>query len=311
MSRNEYSVFVAVADSLSYTRAARRLGVHATSVSRSVERLETRLGLSLVETGADGLRLTEAGERLSAFVAPLLDTLDNGVAALCRDARSGGVLRIAAPPEILISCVNPIVREMLSQNPAMRVSLEASVSLPDFKRAECDIFLSHRRDEMNEGDYRIRRIGTYDIALFASPEFLARQGHPAIPQDLSSFPCLTRPGEQGWTLIPIEEEEGRYESGQIDIPLDNRIAATPAPIRLDFACAGSGIIAASLELCAQPLAEGRLMRVLPGYRLPSGALFAAQPMRHHTRPIADAFLTRLVDRLKLNRKQSEALEKTR
>ncbi|WP_025840888.1 LysR family transcriptional regulator [Asaia platycodi] len=311
MSRNEYSLFIAVADSLSYTRAAKRLGVHATSVSRGVERLETRLGLNLVETGAEGLRLTEAGERLSAFVAPLLDTLDHGVAALCRDVGGGGVLRIAAPPEILISCVNPIVREMLSQNPALRVSLEASVSLPDFKRAECDIFLSHRRDEMNEGDYRIRRIGMYDIALFASPELLAIKGHPLIPQDLASFPCLTRPGEQAWTLMPVEGVEGPLAREPIDIPLDSRIAATPAPIRLDFACAGSGIIAASRELCAVPLAEGRLVRVLPAYRLPSGTLYAAQPVRHHTRPVAEAFLTHLVERLKLNRKQAEALEKIR
>lgn len=311
MSRNEYSVFIAVADSLSYTRAAKRLGVHPTSVSRSVERLEARLGLNLVETGADGLRLTEAGERLSAFVAPLLDTLDNGVEALCRDARSGGVLRIAAPPEILISCVNPIVREMLVQNPALRVSLEASVSLPDFKRVECDVFLSHRRDEMNEGDYRIRRIGTYDIALFAAPTLLERQGQPLTPQDLASFPCLVRPGEQGWTLIPVEGEGGSSAGAQIDIQLDSRIAATPAPIRLDFACAGSGIIAASRELCAKPLAQGKLMRVLPGYRLPSGALYAAQPVRHHTRPVAEAFITRLIERLKLNRKEADALEKTR
>ncbi|WP_336760915.1 LysR family transcriptional regulator [Asaia sp. VD9] len=295
MSRSEYSVFVAVADSLNYTHAGKRLGIHASSVSRSLERLEDRLGVALIEPASEGLRLTEAGERLSHFLTPLLDTLEEGVRAICREEQNGGVLRVLAPPEILTGWVNPVIRAMLHETSGLKVSLEASVGLPDFRRAEADIFLSHRREEMQEGAYRIRRIGSYEVGLFAAPSLLERTGPLLSPDDLHGVPCLARPGETQWMLCPIGDD-----IAPTSFALEASVVATPAPVRLDFACAGSGVTAASLETCAPFLASGALERVLPGYRLPPGVIYAAQPERHQPRRVVAEFLSRLVERVRQN-----------
>lgn len=293
MSRNEYSVFVAVADSLSFSRAAKILGLHASSVSRSIERLETRLGISLIEPGPDGIRLTEAGLRMSRFLTPLLDRIDQGVAALCQNETWGGELRIAAPPEILVSWVNPVIRDMLETYPALSVSLEASVGLPDFRREAFDVFLSHRREAMQDGSYRIRLIGTYAIGLFASPRFLEGRALPCSPRDIAAWPCLTRPEETLWTLISVDAP-----SQSVDLTPLSRIAATPAPIRIDFAVAGRGIVAASVDTCQPLVQEGRLVRILSGYRLPEGTIFAVQPERHQPRPVVGVFLEQLIRRVR-------------
>ena len=311
MSRNEYSVFVAVADSLSYMRAAKILGLHASSVSRIIERLEARLGLSLIEPGPEGMRLTEAGLRMSRFLTPLLDRIDQGVAALCQNETWGGELRIAAPPEILVSWVNPVIRDMLDTYPALSVSLEASVGLPDFRREAFDVFLSHRREAMQEGSYRIRLIGAYAIGLFAAPRLLEERGFragldvsdgrgvPCCPEDIAGWPCLTRPEETLWTLIP---DDGA--SMTVDMTPQSRLAATPAPIRIDFAVAGRGIVAASVDTCQPLVQEGRLVRILPGYRLPEGTIFAALPERHQPRPVVGVFLEQLIRRVRHKARQT-------
>ncbi|MDR6181404.1 LysR family transcriptional regulator [Asaia bogorensis] len=296
MSRTDYAVFVATADTLNYTRAGRRLGLHASSVARCVERLENRLGLALIEPGGDRLRLTPVGERLSHFLAPLLDRLETGVAEICGDERQGGTLRLMAPPEILLSFVNPIIRDMTARYPGLTVSLEASVGLPDFRHTEIDVFLTHRRQEMTEGTYRISLVGRYAIGLFASPGFLRTRVMPECPEDIRNWPCLSRPGEVSWALHRAQTDP-RSEQEPFCFTPETRITATPAPVRLDFACAGEGLVAASLDTCAPYVTEGKLVRVLPRYRLSDGEIFAAQPVRHHPRPVVTQFLSLLVAHL--------------
>ena len=82
------AVFVAVANAKGFPAAARELGVSASAVSQAVRRLEAQLGITLLQRSTRSVRLTEAGERLYAAVAPALADVRTAVAALGELARS-------------------------------------------------------------------------------------------------------------------------------------------------------------------------------------------------------------------------------
>src|SRR4051812_44246251 len=124
---NGMAVFVAVAAAKGFTAAAQRLGVSASAVSQSVRKLESQLGVTLLQRTTRSVHLTEAGERLYETVAPALADVRTAVEALgAMSSEPRGTLRLHVSTGAVDFLRGPIVADFLAAHPHVRLAVEVN-----------------------------------------------------------------------------------------------------------------------------------------------------------------------------------------
>ncbi len=170
-------VFLAVAETGSFSAAAKLLGITQPTISRRLDELEERLNVKLVERSAQGVALTEAGELIRDHVitmersAQAIERL-----ALGRDKRDEGRVRISAPDGLAAFWLAPRLPEFQRENPKIAVSLDAGLWPSDEMRGEADLSLQF--EESKHVDNVVTRLATYHYGLFASAEYIRLYGAP-------------------------------------------------------------------------------------------------------------------------------------
>ncbi len=164
--------FLALCRARTVTEAAAALGVDASTVSRRLSALEEKLSAALFERGRDGLAATQAAEDLM----PVAEEIEQGIARFASEAEAlersvSGPVRVACPPDVAEVIVAPLVPELLSRHPALRVEIDPGESVVDLTRREADIALRTVRPV--RGDLVVTRLLTVRWVLVAAPR-LAR-----------------------------------------------------------------------------------------------------------------------------------------
>jgi DNA-binding transcriptional LysR family regulator len=170
-------VFLAVAETGSFSGAAKVLGLTQPTVSRRLDELEARLNAQLVIRGVSGVTLTEAGDLIRDHVV----TMERSAQAierlaLSRDKRDEGRVRIAAPDGLAAFLLAPRLPEFQRENPKIAISLDAGLWPQDEVRSEVDISLQF--DENRHNENVATRLATYHYCLFASPDYVRLYGRP-------------------------------------------------------------------------------------------------------------------------------------
>lgn len=283
----EYGIFAVLGTVSSYSKAAEKLGMHVSSISRSIQRLEEHLGYRLILSSSPTIRLTKAGLQLANQLGPLYSTIDHSVEVLQKNRLGKEHIRILGPQEALTELINPVIHLFSSKHPGLTFGMEATTHLPDPLEDDFDIFISHRRQEITHQTLVVSRLCSYPIALYASPSLIQQFGMPEHPDDLVHWPCLARPNEERWTLLHKDQKQ------QHDIPLDIHVTATPQTVRMALARSGDGITPASVRLCAPHVKKGELVPVLPDYRLPEGEFYVVQQSHYLVASVVKEFIAAL------------------
>lgn len=120
---NDLLAFVAVARERSFTKAAAKLGIVQSTLSHTIKRLESQMGLRLLTRTTRSVGLTEAGERLLQSVAPRMEEIERDIAALMslRDTPSG-TIRLTLSDHALEKAVWPKLAPVLKNTPTSRSS---------------------------------------------------------------------------------------------------------------------------------------------------------------------------------------------
>ena len=238
----DLTAFVAVARSGGFREAARASGTSASRLSEAVRRLETKLGVRLLNRTTRSVAPTEAGARLLDRLGPALGEVEAAVDVVngFRD-RPAGTLRLNVPVSAARLVLPAIVPGFLAAYPDIRLDVVAEESLVDVLAAGLDAGI--RYEERLEQDMIAIPIGprTQRLALAASPAYLARHGRPAHPRELLQHACLRGRFASG-ALPPWEFERGG-EVVKVDVtgPLVVRIGEA-AELKVQAAIAGSGIV---------------------------------------------------------------------
>ncbi len=164
--------------------AAARLGVDASTVFRSLQRIEKRLGRRLFERDRSGYRPGELALQLAAHAERIEGELEAAHSRLTTsDAGVSGRVRLTTTDTLLYGLVMPVLAEMMTRHVNLRLDLEASNELASLTRREADLALraTRRPPEHLVG----RRLGVVRVAVFAHRRF-AR--HAARPEELASLP---------------------------------------------------------------------------------------------------------------------------
>lgn len=239
---SDLNAFVAVARAKGFRDGARLTGVSASGLSEAVRRLETRLGVRLLNRTTRSVVPTEAGERLLERLGPALNEVEAAldVVNAFRD-RPAGTLRLNVPVSAARLILPSIVPRFLDAYPDIRLEVIAEESFVDVLAAGCDAGI--RYDERLEQDMIAVPVGprVQRLATAASPAYIKRRGRPAHPRDLLGHACLL--GRFASGAMPPWEFERNGEVIKIDPagPLLVQIGGATDLI-VDAAVAGTGIV---------------------------------------------------------------------
>lgn len=259
----EMQTFVEIVDRGSLSAASRSLGAVPSTVSARLTALEDRLGVRLLTRTTRQLRLTESGARYLADCRRILAEIERSEQALRSQQRAlSGTIRITAPSDFGRTRLRPVLDALVAAHPRLSVHLHLSDRVVDLVGQDFD--LAVRVGHLPESSLVARRIATGHRLVCAAPEYWARHGRPAKPEDLAKHECLlwTPDGvnEATWTFR-AKEDAGRPRS----VRVRGRRASNDGEVVRAWALAGLGVAQKSYWDVAADLEAGRLEPVLRPY----------------------------------------------
>lgn len=278
---NDLLWFLAVAEERSFTRAAAKLGITQSTLSHTIKRLETRMGLRLLSRTTRNVALTEAGERLFQSLAPRVSAIRDDLAALMalRDKPSG-TIRITLSDHALESIVWPRLQPILSEYPDIKLELSRDNGLRNIVEDGFDAGI--RLGESIEKDMIAIRVGPdWRMLAVASPQYLATQPPPQHPQDLVQHNCINMRQATGGGLYVWEFEKDGQE---LRVRVDGQLTFNSSYPMIDAAMKNGGIAYLPEDLVAEHIATGRLVPMLEEWSPPFSGYFIYYPTRHQNSP---------------------------
>lgn len=290
---DEIAVFVHVVKAGSFTAAARQRGVPKSTLSRAVTRLEEAMRAPLLRRSSRTLALTDAGRAFFDRAAPhIAGIADAAESALSREDQPHGVLRITAPVDLGEAILADLLVRFLARYPMIRVEVDLSSRRVNLLEEGIDVAL-RAAPKLDDAALVARKLGGTGAQLFASPAYLARRGAPATPEELVDHECvLFRPedGKNEWLL------EG--PSGPTRVVVTGRIGGGDFAFLRAALRTGAGIGLLPAFSAARDLAEGHLVRVLPGWSRAAGTLYVVYPVSRHVPKKVIAFRDFVLDHVK-------------
>lgn len=267
---NDLLIFARVAAAGSFSRAAERLGLPKSTVSRRITLLEDRLGERLMLRTTRKLTLTEFGEQLLEHARQVAAEVD-AVKELSehRRLRPSGRLRVSMPSDIANLLLTDMLAAFVVLHPGVSLELDLSPRRVDLIGENFDVAI--RMGELpDDALLAARRIAVFPSGLYAAPGYLAERGDPVSPQDLARHHGLSLLGRDGeplrWALTRADQ---RWEG----VP-EERTTANSPELLIRLASAGAGIAAAPDYFAAPSVRRGELRRILPDWCLPSHSAWA-------------------------------------
>ena len=272
---NDLLIFAHVAEMGSFSRAAERIGLPKSTVSRRIALFEEQLGERLMLRTTRRLTLTEFGEQLLDHARQVVAEVE-AVQTLAehRQTQPSGRLRVSMPSDFANLLLTDMLAAFIALHPAVRLELDLSPRRVDLLGENFDIAV--RMGALpDDALLAARRIALFTMGLYAAPGYLAERGDPVSPDDLVHYEALRlldRNGEAaGWTLISGQQRWTGQPPG--------RATANSPELLIRLACAGAGIAAAPDAFATDSVRRGELRRVLPEWSLPEHPAWAVFPGR--------------------------------
>ncbi|MBS0904399.1 LysR family transcriptional regulator [Pantoea dispersa] len=188
-SSEELKVFIAVVESGSFSRAAEQLQMANSAVSRTVKKLENKLGVSLLTRTTRQLALTYEGELYFRRVQKLILEMATAENELIeRQQAPQGVLRIDAATPVILNLLMPMIKPFRERYPAVTLSLISSESFINLIDRKVDVAI--RAGDLIDSTLRARLLFTSYRKMVATPAYLAKYGTPASVEALAQHQCL-------------------------------------------------------------------------------------------------------------------------
>jgi len=289
--------FMDVAESGGFSKAARRLGVATSSVTRLIDALEVSLGTALLTRSTRQVTLTDAGAAYLEQISRVLSDLEEADGSVSdTGAEAVGPLRISLPVAFARLCLAPHIAGFLRENPRVSLDLVLSDAYVDLASERIDVAVRIGTPAM-QPHLIVRRLAEHQRYVVASPEYLKQHGTPGAPEELIGHECprfAFQTGPQHWAFLAPDGNVRHVE-------VQGRLAANSADILREAALGGLGIVLLAEWLIGEDVRAGRLRRLFGDYEInpqeQGVCVYAAYlPNRRHSRKV-QAFLDFLQRRL--------------
>jgi DNA-binding transcriptional LysR family regulator len=288
LNSNDLAFFQTLVAGKSLADAARRLGVSGAAVSLRLQQIESRLGVRLLERSGRRMYLTDEGRLLRERA----ETLLSGFLALEEDlrARRGavvGTLRVVAPLGFGRAYVAPLASELRRRHPNLRIELTLSDRIGRLPEEAWDVAV--HVGALPDSNLALHRLAPNERWLCAAPGYLAKEGTPSTPEELSAHACIAlRENDEDVTAWRFANRK-RVAAIRIE-PI---LGCNDGDVVRDWALRGDGIILRSEWSVAQDVAAGRLKRLLPEFEVAAAPVVALTSKRRHVSARAAKFIANL------------------
>jgi DNA-binding transcriptional LysR family regulator len=280
------AAFVRTVDAGSFSAASRMTGATQSAISKSVARLERRLGVRLFQRSTRTLSLTAEGQAYYERVAPLLRAIDDAEDVVQAASTARGTLRVSAPQEFGRMLIATWAGDFLDRYPEVKLELDITDRLVDIIRESYDVAI--RMGRLRDSDLVSRRLTNLRWALVAAPRYAERHGLPNRVEELAAHSCLRYvTGGKPWPYA--------FSDGTSIVPASRFDTDDSGSIR-QAAVAGAGIAYLLRVTVAEDIAAGRLVEVLPQLAMPTLQVFALHSFGRQLPLRARLFIDFLVEK---------------
>ncbi len=287
---DDLAAFATLAEEGSFTRAAAKLGMPQSSLSRLIKGLEQRLGVRLLSRTTRSVATTDAGEALLATLRPALDEIDAGLAALSAvRGTPAGMLRLTMVKHAAMMLVRPRLPGFLAAYPDIQVEIDIDDGFTDIVANRFDAGI--RLGERLEKDMIAVRVGPdLRLAVVASPAYLENRSAPRHPRDLAEHRCINYRLASAGALYAWRFEKHRR---RLDVRVNGSLVYNDGEMILAAAVDGLGIACLFEESVADAIAGGKLVRLLEDWCPPFPGYYLYYPSRRQLRPALSVFINAL------------------
>ncbi|HUH94160.1 MAG TPA: LysR family transcriptional regulator [Casimicrobiaceae bacterium] len=287
--------FVRVASAGSFSQAARQLGVSTVAVSRNVQRLESELGVRLLNRTTRKVSLTDEGRELFETSRGALAELEAAHETIAERRREpAGLVRVTSPSVFGRMYVLPLLAEFRARYPRIEVELSFADRLIDIVAEGYDVAI--RAGEIAQPNAVVRKLADVPRFVCASPHYLMRHGAPQTPSQLAVHECIRyRSLTSG---RPLRWEFGRGPAMK-SYDVRGHLILNDVLAVCEAAIAGLGLAQLATFIATPHIRDSRLVSVLTDYAPPLLPISLYYPARRlqaaRTRVFVEFVLQRLAD----------------
>jgi DNA-binding transcriptional LysR family regulator len=284
-------VFAQVVESGGFSRAAERLGLSTTAVSRQVAELENHLQTRLLNRTTRRLSLTESGQAFYGRAVQLLHDLDEAEREASKAAVTPrGTIRLTTSINFGTRQVAPAIAGFLARYPGVRFDVQLSDRIVDLVEEGFDLAI--RVGGAGAENLVARKLGEMRLVACAAPDYLARHGVPATPQDLARHNCF---------LYEYAPPRGQWrfrgpDGGELAVRVAGTVHSNSGDLNVALAAQGAGVAFEPDFLVGDEVRAGHLTALLVEYAPPPAAIYAVYPTRRHLSAKVRMFVDYLAER---------------
>ena len=267
----DMSALVEVITNGGFARAARRLGVAKSIISRRIARIEAELGTTLLNRTTRGITPTEAGVEFGARARQILDDLAEARDIVsCQNGDVAGRLRISLPLSFGLRHMTPLLTILHATHPRLELDISYDDSVADLLGERFDAAI--RIGRLPDSTLVARRVAPVSLIVVASPAYLEKHRIPRVPKDLSNHECLVYTGSR-------EKQAWRFRSGarRLNFFPVGRFQSDNGEGLIQAAEAGLGVAALPDFIVSDSIQAGLLVPLLTNYSLQEGAIYVVRP----------------------------------
>jgi DNA-binding transcriptional LysR family regulator len=284
-------LFAEVVEAGSITRAADRLGVGKSMVSKSLAGLEAKLGVLLLERTTRVQKLTAAGDQLYHSVSRMISEGEMALADIDSwKVTPAGKLRLTIA-ELACQFLATSITAFKRNYPLVEIDITIDDAQLDLTATQLDLGI--RFGWPNEQNIVVRNLYDQAIILVASPSYLDRSQPITEPSDLTLHDWVLHPAD------PLVSDDGMLLKGpdnsEAKLQLRRSVTTNSAIYIKNLILAGAGIALYPLANVERELASGALVQLVPEWKLPSASVYAAYTHRNALSSIARLFLDKLIE----------------
>ncbi|ASW10214.1 LysR family transcriptional regulator [Rhizobium sp. 11515TR] len=279
------SVFLAVAEAGNFAKAAGVLGVTPSGVSRSIGRLETKMGVRLFDRTPRSVALTEEGRLFRLQALPLVAGLEEAAAAAAGSAAAvGGRLRVSIDPWFARMVLAPQLPRFTEKYPDLKIDLMTTNARDDMMSG---FDVAVRFGSTSAGSLIARKLLDIRVITCAAPAYLEKFGEPGRPEDIEGYEVILFRDPETGRAFPWEFHQG---TEIVTVKVGGRVVFDDPSAAVAACVAGQGLFQ-SLEIGLESwLQTGQITQILKDWSDEHYPLYAYHPARHLPPAKVRAFL---------------------
>lgn len=254
----ELDVFSTVARSGSFSAAGRALGLTPSAVSRTIDRIEARLGVRLLIRTTRALTLTAEGQSYLGAARRILADLDEAERVIADRGAPRGRLRVSAAFSHGRLRIVPLLGDFARLHPHILIDISLTDAVVDVAAGQADVAI--RFGPLADSALTARRLGETGRSIVAAPDYLARHGMPQVPEDLLRHNCLNFNFRRAEPVWPFRRDGRDYA-----LAVTGTIEANNGETLGQLAADGVGIARVGNFGVVDDLAAGRLVPLLEAF----------------------------------------------